>query len=162
MVRALEVQWISFVLPTQNVPISASSLDLFTKMLSNHPSFITQIYDYERSWMAYNTRKTRSVEIFGKRYQVMLDAPVVLCRERFELTLEELEKADFESQRASEVIPGTGWMVWAPDILRETRPLEIGVAIRECDNNPNLEELIESIAVSSEMEKVYAGARSIL
>lgn len=150
------------MLPTQNVPISASSLDLFTKMLSNHPSFITQIYNYERSWMAYNTRKTRSVEIFGKRYQLMLDAPVVLCRERFELMLEELEKADFESQRINEVIPETGWMVWAPDILRETRPLEIGVAIREWDNNPNLEELIESIAMSSEMERIYAEARSKL
>lgn len=92
----------------------------------------------------------------------MLDAPVVLCRERFELMLEELEKADFESQRINEVIPETGWMVWAPDILRETRPLEIGVAIREWDNNPNLEELIESIAMSSEMERIYAEARSKL
>lgn len=86
----------------------------------------------------------------------------MLCRECFELTLKELEKADFESQRVNEVIPGTGWMVWAPDILRETRPLEIGVAIREWDDNPNLEELIESIAVSSEMERVYAEARSKL
>ena len=81
--------------------------------------------------MAYNTRKMGSMEMFAKRYQVMLDAPVVLCRESFELTLEELEKADFESQRINEVMPGTGWMVWAPDVLRETRPLEIGVAIRE-------------------------------
>ena len=61
-------QWISFVLLTQNVPISASGLDLFVKMLSNHPSFITRIYDYERPWMAYTTRKMGSMEIFGKRY----------------------------------------------------------------------------------------------
>ena len=51
-------------------------------------------------------------------------------------------------------------MVWAPDVLRETRPLEIGVAIREWDDSPNLEEFIESIAVFSGMERVYAEVRS--
>ena len=92
----------------------------------------------------------------------MLDAPVLLCRELFELALEELEKADFESQRIDEVIPGTGWMVWAPDVLRETRPLEIGVAIREWDDSPNLEELIESIAVSSGMERYMLRREAIV
>ena len=51
-------------------------------------------------------------------------------------------------------------MVWAPDVLTETRPLEIGVAIREWDDSPNLEEFIESIAVFSGMERVYAEVRS--
>ena len=89
-------------------PSHPPAFDLFVKMLSNHLSFITQVYDYERPWMAYNTRKMGPMEKFGRQYQVMLDAPVVLCRERFELTLEELEKADFESQRINEVIPRTG------------------------------------------------------
>ena len=138
--------WLQFLIPRDNTRISAKKIKKFCNKLMKEQHIMVKIADND-------------TEKFSQNFDIDEDGTLILTEGRRAASREELLK---QKMTILYLTPrwnqheGAEWQDYTWPAVESTRPLEVDIVARSWEENLDLQALVEELALSVGMTRVYA------